>query len=35
MNHSASTYLTRANGEFAGMLDFEERFDVKLERSSI
>ena len=30
MNHSASTYLTRANGEFAGTLDFEEGLDVKL-----
>jgi protein SCO1/2 len=32
MNHSASTYLTRANGEFAGTLDFEEGLDVKLEK---
>lgn len=32
MNHSASTYLTRANGEFVGTLDFEEGLDVKLEK---
>ena len=32
MNHTASIYLTRASGEFAGTLDIEESLDVKLQK---